>query len=1206
MRLFVVLLLLGASLGGALTGDSSGENDYEILEAVEKDFSEVEGNSAYNNLNWYNSNWSFRREVTVSTVDPLQSDYQVVVTLTTSKMGSPYEHVNANGSDLRFTDTDGAAELSYWIQSWDNTGESTIWVKLAGPVNGSSSKTIYMYYGNSDASPASDPTATFHIYDDFSDGNVNGWTNEGGGNPYHDSGRLAWYSDGYPQVCYYSGAQMDRNQRLEALINPAEIYVGQGFLIQDQNNHYNSRGTGNWRLNKIEGGSFSTLSTGTEMTNSNYRYDAWFSGNTIYASINEDTVAGSDGTWSSGYVGLSSWSSNSGTHYMDWVRVREYTANEPTTSVSDQVEPTLTVKIPTAVRGEVAVSWNGEQETVTDERTFVIGEGTQVDLEALPADLHEFSHWAGDHSGTNKNTTVAIDGNKEISANFDTVPIEDWYELDKVRGFLESDAYFSLGADLDEDTAGYNELVDNEQGWEPIGNETDPFSGAFDGNGHEIRDLWIDRSGEDNVGLFGYLDSGAQITKVGVSNANVSGGDNVGLLVGYTYQGLVNNSYATGNVSGGIRIGGLVGYTHNDASVNNSYAITNVTGNERIGGLLGQNYGTVENSYAAGPVSGSGDVGGLVGFTWVGTVENSFWDTETSGVDTSDGGTGKNTSEMKDVATYTDTATEGLQEPWDFVGDPYDDTSNEDTWDIDEFEVMNDGYPFLSWQEFLGVAVEAPADSSESSSGIYNYSFGVNNTGNIADTYDLGVETSDPDWTADVTADVTVSGGDMEGVDVNVTIPGDAGGKSCEVTLTAESQSDPAVTYSDSMIVSLEENLGVVVQAPADRSESSSGTYTYSYSVENTGNTEDTYNIGAEADQNGWSAESVQDEITVGVGETLSVDVEVVIPGDGGGETSTVTLTAESQSDNSISDSDYMQVTLELDIGVSVTAPKDHSENSTSTHTYTYEVENTGNTEETYDLSGSADQTGWSASSQSSVTVLPGDLEEVNVDVEIPENADDGENSEIILTAESQTNPGVSDSDSMIVNYNEDEIRKVVVNSPSDVMENESGTSTHSFEVHNTGNVNDTYDISVYETGWETDAPNEISVNEGDTELVDVDVTIPESAEDGDSIEVILTAESQEDNEVSDSDPMNITFSPEMVAYELTIDAGEGGTTEPSAGTHTYQEGTEVIVEAIPDEGWYFDGWSGDRESRDKEISITMDSDKELIAHFEEIEENER
>jgi hypothetical protein len=87
-------------------------------------------------------------------------------------------------------------------------------------------------------------------------------------------------------------------------------------------------------------------------------------------------------------------------------------------------------------------------------------------------------------------------------------------------------------------------------------------------------------------------------------------------------------------------------------------------------------------------------VGGLVGLN-EGTVSNSFWDTQTSGQATSDGGTGKTTESMKNVRTYTDMAwSEGLDSAWDFVGNPYDNAGNEDIWNIDPG--VNGGYPSLT------------------------------------------------------------------------------------------------------------------------------------------------------------------------------------------------------------------------------------------------------------------------------------------------------------------------------------------------------------------------------------------------------------------------------------------------------------------------------------------------------------------------------
>ena len=70
-------------------------------------------------------------------------------------------------------------------------------------------------------------------------------------------------------------------------------------------------------------------------------------------------------------------------------------------------------------------------------------------------------------------------------------------------------------------------------------------------------------------------------------------------------------------------------------------------------------------------------------------VLSSFWDIETSGQATSDGGEGKTTAKMKDVRTYTDAEqSEELSTFWDFAGE------KEEIWAIDGR--TNDGYPFLT------------------------------------------------------------------------------------------------------------------------------------------------------------------------------------------------------------------------------------------------------------------------------------------------------------------------------------------------------------------------------------------------------------------------------------------------------------------------------------------------------------------------------
>ncbi|GEM_PF-2965257 len=84
-----------------------------------------------------------------------------------------------------------------------------------------------------------------------------------------------------------------------------------------------------------------------------------------------------------------------------------------------------------------------------------------------------------------------------------------------------------------------------------------------------------------------------------------------------------------------------------------------------------------------------------------------------------------------------------------------------------------------------------------------------------------------------------------------------------------------------------------------------------------------------------------------------------------------------------------------------------------------------------------------------------------------------------------------------------------------------------------------------------------------------------------------------------DEDEVTVSVLEEVVQYELTIYAEEGGTTDPEPGTYTYEEGTEVELTASSNEGWSFVEWSGDETGTDTTIEITMDDDKEITALFE-------
>ena len=392
-------------------------------------------------------------------------------------------------------------------------------------------------------------------------------------------------------------------------------------------------------------------------------------------------------------------------------------------------------------------STEGGEVTTPGEDTFTYDEGTVVNLMAEPDEGYRFVSWIGDVSaiaGVNAAiTTITMGGDYSIVANFglEIWEIRDWYDLDAIRNNLD-DRYILMN-NLDSTTAGYAELasptVNQGRGWEPIGTSDDQFTGSFNGQGYEIRDLFINRPDEDHAGLFGEVGQEGVTKDIGLVNVTVIGDYYVGGLVGHS-DGTVSNSYSTGSVNGEEHVGGLVG--HNGGIVNNSYSIGSVTGNSRVGGLVGWNQatlsnsysscsvtgnssvgglvgdnwyyeGTVSNSYSTGSVTGSTHVGGLVGVNYYGsvtnsystgsvsggsrvgglvgyntdTVSNSFWDRVTSGMEESDGGTGNTTAEMQDFDTFSGAG-------WDIIAVNPGTRNPSYIWNI----VDDQTYPFLSWQ----------------------------------------------------------------------------------------------------------------------------------------------------------------------------------------------------------------------------------------------------------------------------------------------------------------------------------------------------------------------------------------------------------------------------------------------------------------------------------------------------------------------------
>ena len=119
------------------------------------------------------ASWENFRSINLSAATPL-ANFQVKVTLSPGQ----YTNMKADGSDLRFYDNTNV-NCNYWIEKWDTTATSVIWVKVIT----SGATSLKMYYGNPSATLASDGTNTFDFFDDFLGNtlNANWLTNTAGG-----------------------------------------------------------------------------------------------------------------------------------------------------------------------------------------------------------------------------------------------------------------------------------------------------------------------------------------------------------------------------------------------------------------------------------------------------------------------------------------------------------------------------------------------------------------------------------------------------------------------------------------------------------------------------------------------------------------------------------------------------------------------------------------------------------------------------------------------------------------------------------------------------------------------------------------------------------------------------------------------------------------------------------------------------------------
>ncbi|MCX8190950.1 MAG: DUF2341 domain-containing protein [Candidatus Aenigmarchaeota archaeon] len=118
----------------------------------------------------------YRRPITINNAQNPNTltNYQVLVIVDTQTLISQGK-MRSDCGDIRFTDSNGLTLLNYWLESGCGATNTRIWVRVPF-IPTSSTKTIYMYYGNPSATSLSNGQTVFLLFDDFNDNDISDWS----------------------------------------------------------------------------------------------------------------------------------------------------------------------------------------------------------------------------------------------------------------------------------------------------------------------------------------------------------------------------------------------------------------------------------------------------------------------------------------------------------------------------------------------------------------------------------------------------------------------------------------------------------------------------------------------------------------------------------------------------------------------------------------------------------------------------------------------------------------------------------------------------------------------------------------------------------------------------------------------------------------------------------------------------------------------
>ncbi|MFH1049977.1 MAG: GLUG motif-containing protein [bacterium] len=186
---------------------------------------------------------------------------------------------------------------------------------------------------------------------------------------------------------------------------------------------------------------------------------------------------------------------------------------------------------------------------------------------------------------------------------------EEPYQITNIQQFQEifynPSASYIITQDMD---ASETKKWNTGKGYYPVC-QYSGFTGKLNGNGHFIRNLYINRPNESDIGVFGTVREGI-VESLNTLSVEITGNNHVGAFCGQNNNGRLLNSSTSGNIKGSWGIGGFVGLNcYKDIGIIvNCSSECKIIGESNVGGFCGSN-----------------DFGYIIQSSSLSTIDSCFW-----------------------------------------------------------------------------------------------------------------------------------------------------------------------------------------------------------------------------------------------------------------------------------------------------------------------------------------------------------------------------------------------------------------------------------------------------------------------------------------------------------------------------------------------------------------------------------------------------